>query len=256
MKLVEQPPLIPLLKRHGLDRFSHVSTVAVAGKRQDEVVQEDEAVDWDRSDYDPYARTKKFNEHMLGQLLPDVPRTIFRPATVLGDSTRPETTQFDMVKAFVFLARLWVLPLRKTDRIDIAPVDYVSEAITKLHLDPAPKHGIYHLSSGEDSLTYGEITQALADARDQSPPAFWSWLEKPFAGTASMLSGWRGSSLGKAASRIKVFMPYLTFNTVFDNRRVVEALGRKPVPFNEYSFPLLRWSLEHKFEYPYREFPS
>src|SRR5208282_4808688 len=81
---------------HGLRRYSHVSTVAVAGQRQNEVVSEDAAIDWARSDYDPYARTKKFCEHMAAHLLPDVPRTIFRPAIVLGDSRRAETTQFDM----------------------------------------------------------------------------------------------------------------------------------------------------------------
>ena len=45
---------------HGLRRFSHVSTVAVAGQRSNEVVTEDKSIEWDRSDYDPYARTKKF----------------------------------------------------------------------------------------------------------------------------------------------------------------------------------------------------
>src|SRR6184192_552640 len=75
---------------HGLRRFSNVSTVAVAGKRSNEVVTEDQSVDWNRSDYDPYARTKKFCEHMVHQLLPDVTRTIFRPAIVLGDSRRAE----------------------------------------------------------------------------------------------------------------------------------------------------------------------
>ena len=69
--------------QHGLRRYSHVSTVAVAGKRQNEVVQEDASIDWQRSDYDPYARTKKFSEHMVHQLLPDVPHTIFRPAIVI-----------------------------------------------------------------------------------------------------------------------------------------------------------------------------
>src|SRR5260370_12095880 len=62
--------------RHGLRRYSHVSTVAVAGKRKNEVVGEDNAIDWSRSDFDPYARTKKFAEHMVHQLLPDVTRTI------------------------------------------------------------------------------------------------------------------------------------------------------------------------------------
>ncbi len=111
---------------HGLRRFSQVSTVAVAGHRKNEVVTEDRSIDWERSDYDPYARTKKFCEHMVRELLPDVPRTVFRPSIVLGDSRRPETTQFDMVRAFVFLADLAMLPLRPDDRADIVPVDYVT----------------------------------------------------------------------------------------------------------------------------------
>ncbi len=117
---------------HGLRRFSHVSTVAVAGQRSNEVVQEDTAIDWNRSDYDPYARTKKFCEHMVRQLLPDVQRTIFRPSIVLGDSRRPETNQFDMVRAFVFLAGLPALPFRPTAKIDIVPVDFVADAIANV----------------------------------------------------------------------------------------------------------------------------
>ena len=133
---------------HGLRRFSHVSTVAVAGHRANEVVEEDTAIDWNRSDYDPYARTKKFCEHMVRQLLPDVPRTIFRPSIVLGDSRRPETNQFEMVRAFVFLAGLPALPFRATDKVDIVPVDYVADAISRLHQKEKPAHEIYHLSSG------------------------------------------------------------------------------------------------------------
>src|SRR5438067_700316 len=125
---------------HGLRRFSHVSTVAVAGHRQDEVVQEDTAIDWARSDYDPYARTKKFCEHMVHQLLPDVDRRIFRPAIVLGDSTRPETTQFDMVQAFSVLQSLPVLPLKPADRIDIVPANYVGKAIVTIHQKDQPKY--------------------------------------------------------------------------------------------------------------------
>src|SRR5215469_11653719 len=148
--------------RHGLRRYSHVSTVAVAGKRQNEVVTEDTAIDWNRSDYDPYARTKKFCEHMVQQLLADVPKTIFRPAIVLGDSQRPETTQFDMVQAFDMLSRMKVLPLRASNRIDIVPANYVGKAIVTIHQKGQPQHGIYHLSSGLQSQTYQELTDALA----------------------------------------------------------------------------------------------
>ena len=51
---------------------------------------------------------------------------------------------------------------------------------------------------------------------------------------------------------MKVFLPYLTWNTVFDNTRVTTEMGRKPEPFSQYSFPLLRFSREHNFSYPYR----
>jgi thioester reductase-like protein len=239
---------------HGLRRFSHVSTVAVAGKRQDEVVTEDNSIDWERSDYDPYARTKKFSEHMIRQLLPDVPKTIFRPSIVLGDSRRAETTQFDMVRAFVFLAGLPVLPLRSTDRVDIVNVDFVADAIATLHGKEKTLFDTYHLSSGRESQTFRQLTESLAAAQDRRGPIYLPFLQRPFASSVSVLSN-RKSTIGRSAALMKVFMPYLTFNTVFDNTRVTTELGRKPVPFSQYSYPLLKFSRETNFTYPYREWP-
>jgi thioester reductase-like protein len=240
---------------HGLRRFSHVSTVAVAGTRQDEIIQEDSSIDWGRSDYDPYARTKKFCEHMVHELLPEVPRTIFRPAIVLGDSHRPETTQFDMVQAFSVLASLPVLPLKPNDRIDIVPADYVGKAIVNIHQKDAPKYPRYHLSSGAGSQTYRELTDALAEARG-SKPTYLPSLGGPFSGTVNWLSHKR-SNLGRGASLLKVFWPYLTWNTVFDNSRVVEELGGEaPAKFSTYAAPLLKFSRENKFRYPAKPWPS
>ena len=240
---------------HGLRRFSHVSTVAVAGQRSNEVVREDDAIQWDRSDYDPYARTKKFCEHMIRELLPNVARTIFRPSIVLGDSRHAETTQFDMVRAFVFFAGLPVLPFRAGDRVDIVPVNYVADAVVALHQKPRPDYEIYHLSSGMKSQTYRELTIALNRARGKRPPLFLPSLEKPFTATVNWLSNRRGA-LGLGASLMKVFMPYLVWNTVFDNTRVVAELGASPASFSEYSYPLLKFSTENHFSYPYQEWPT
>jgi thioester reductase-like protein len=241
--------------RNGLLRYSHVSTVAVAGKRHNEVVTEDAAIDWSRSDYDPYARTKKFCEHMAAQLLPDVPRTIFRPAVVMGDNTRPETSQFDMVQAFAVLARLPVLPLRPNDKIDIVPANYVGKAIVTIHQKPDPTHGIYHLSSGEGSQTYREITDALAAAGGWHRPTYMPSFGKPFSATVERLSH-RSGTLGHGASLLKVFWPYLDWNTVFDNSRVVAELGEAPAKFSSYAYPLLKFSRANKFRYPATPWPS
>jgi len=241
--------------RNGLRRYSHVSTVAVAGKRKNEIVREDEAIDWDRSDYDPYARTKKFCEHMANRLLPDVPKTIFRPAIVLGDSRRPETSQFDMVQAFHYLAQMPVLPLRAQDRIDIVPANYVGKAIVTIHQKEGPAHGIYHLSSGTGSQTYAELTEAISQAGGMRQPMFWPWL----GGTFSRSVDWaahRSGGLGYGGTLLKVFWPYLDWNTVFDNSRVVAELSEAPAKFSTYAAPLLRFSRENHFRYPAKPWPA
>ncbi len=240
---------------HRLRRFSQVSTVAVAGARSHEVVTEDASIDWNRSDYDPYARTKKFCEHMVRELLSEIPRTVFRPSIVLGDSRRAETTQFDMVRAFVFLAGLPVLPFRPEDRIDIVPVDYVAESVVALHQKQEPLHEIYHLSSGTGSETFGQLTRALAQAAGKMEPMYWPGLEHTFSSAVNWLSGYRGE-IGRSALLLKVFLPYLMWDTVFDNSRVVAEMGRAPEPFSKYCYPLLRFSRDHRFSYPYRPWPA
>ncbi len=240
---------------HGLRRFSHVSTVAVAGQRADEVVEEDTSIDWSRSDYDPYARTKKFCEHMIRELLPDVRRTIFRPSIVLGDSRRPETNQFDMVRAFVFLAGLPALPFRSTDRIDIVPVDFVAGAISSLHRKENPAHEIYHLSSGTESEMFVQLTDALAKAQGKRGPVYMPSLEGPSSKMINALAGGAGK-IGGLAKLLKVFLPYLVWNTVFDNERVVEEMGCSPAPFSRYGYALLQYSRENNFAYKYRDWPA
>ncbi|MEQ1474012.1 MAG: SDR family oxidoreductase [Candidatus Acidiferrum sp.] len=242
--------------RNGLRRYSHVSTVAVAGRRQNEIVAEDASIDWARSDYDPYARTKKFGEHMVHQLLPDVPTTIFRPAIVLGDSRWPATTQFDMAQAFDVLAKLPVLPLRPADRIDIVPANYVGKAIVSIHQKAAPAYKIYHLSSGAGSQTFRELTDALAAAGSGNKPMYWPWLGGPFSGMVEWVSK-RGGATGYGASLLKVFWPYLNWNTVFDNSRVIAELGGEaPAKFSAYAYPLLKFSRENKFHYPAKPWPA
>ncbi|HZL85407.1 MAG TPA: SDR family oxidoreductase [Candidatus Krumholzibacteria bacterium] len=242
---------------NGLRRFSHVSTVAVAGHRQDEVVTEDQSIDWARSDYDPYARTKKFCEHMLHELLPpDTSHLVFRPSIVLGDSRRGETTQFDMVRAFVFLAGLPVLPFNPLHRVDIVPVEFVADSISTLHLKDKPAHGIYHLSSGTGAQTFRQLTDALADARGGRRPLYAPFVRRPFDAVVAALASQRGTRAGHVGSLLKVFLPYLYWNTVFDNQRIVTERGCEPRRFSEYSLGLLRFATAVHFQYPAQEWPA
>ena len=267
-----------------LRRFSHVSTVAVAGKRQDEEVFEDDAIDWNRSDYDPYARTKKFCEHMIRRLLPDVQKTFFRPSIVMGDArSQGATTQFDMVRAFCTLADMPILPFSGRVRLDIVNADWVGHAIAKLHMKSNPKHEIYHLSAGKNAKTAEQIAQAMLGhgpqlsqghvAQDSQKPSvqsrfaqyaqgrfahgsprFMPFLQKPFVGAVDQLASWRAkNSLTLIGSLLHVFMPYITFNTVFNNDRACAELDKQPVSFLEYCADLYRYANLVNFEFPAKE---
>ena len=242
---------------HGLRRFSDISTVAVCGKRQDELVHADRMIDWKLSDYDPYARTKKFCEHMLHELLPDTQKLVFRPSIILGDSRFPETTQFDMVRAFVMLAQLPVLPFRPDWRVDIVPADYVGKAVVHIHQKDKPLHEQYNLSAGAGSLTYQQVVGALHAAGHGVRHRFVPGLERSFTRLVDVLAATpRKWGIALPASLMKVFIPYLVFNTVFDNAHVVEELGHEPARFDQYAYGLLRFAKSSGFAYPYRDWPG
>jgi nucleoside-diphosphate-sugar epimerase len=174
---------------------------------------------------------------------------------VLGDSRHAETTQFDMVRAFVFLAGLPFLPFRPTDKVDIVNVDFVADSVVALHQKEKPDHDIYHLSSGTASQTFRELTDALASAQRRRKPRFVPSMEKSFTALVERLAK-RKSSLGYGATLMKVFLPYLVWNTVFDNSRVVTERGCAPAPFSQYSYPLLKFSKDNRFTYNYKEWPA
>ena len=236
---------------HGIRRFSHVSTVAVAGQRDSEVIQEDQAIDWEVSDYDPYGRTKKFCEHMVRRLLPEVTKTFFRPSIVMGDSRFAATSQFDMVRAFCVLADLPVLPFDGSGRVDIVNADWVGKAIADLHMKTV-EHEIFHLSSGESSRTLAEITRAM-----DKPPIFLPVLEGPFGKVMDALASSKRKNVATmVGSLFKVFLPYITYDTVFANDRAVKALGEAPVPFTEYCRELYGYAKSVDYEFPATALPS
>lgn len=241
-------------RRGGLRRFGFCSTNAVAGERQSETVHEDDAPDWGRRQYDPYARTKAFCEAMVRDLAPDVPIVIYRPSIVLGDARHPRTTQFDMVQAMSWLVDLPVVPMRGDSRVDIVNADWVGRTLAELHVAPSLAHDCYHLTAGEGSVTAEAVGRAVADDLGRRPQRFVPALDRSFRGAIVGLDLLPGrNALTYAGALLKVFWPYIVYDTVFDNRRAVEAVGAAPTPFTAYGAPLYRWAKSNRFRFPYED---
>jgi hypothetical protein len=99
------------------------------------------------------------------------------------------------------------------------------------------------------------LTDALSQAGGWRRPTYMPSFGGPFSGTVNWLSN-RSGAVGYGASLLKVFWPYLVWNTVFDNSRVVEELGEAPAKFSSYAHPLLKFSRENKFRYPAKPWPA
>jgi nucleoside-diphosphate-sugar epimerase len=239
----------------GLRRFSLVSTVAVAGKRSGDTVTEEQAIDWEREDYDPYGRTKKFAEHMARTLIPAAKLTIFRPAMVIGDSRHEASTQFHMLKAMCTLSDLPLVPFRGDLRFDIVNADYVGRAIATVHMRASPRYDTYHLSSGERAVTLSQIVTALADGG--RPVRMAGFLQR-FVPALLTLARWclRGPRSRRLLVLLQVFLPFITFDTVFANRRITAELGEEPIPFTDYCAALCRYARKVDFHYPYLQLPE
>ena len=245
-----------LAERGRLRRVTWVSTVAVAGRRRSEVVAEDAAIEWERSDFDPYARTKKFGEHLAHTLLPPGSLAVVRPSIVLGDSRFPATTQFDMVRAFVRLGQVPLLPFDPEARLDIVPADFVGGATVALHLAPTLAHRTYHLAAGRDAPRFVEITDALSRALGTRRVRFAPRLTRPRGATLSLLARVGPRATRRLATLLDVFWPYLEWDVVFDNRRVVRETGLIPARFPSYCAGLFRYALDQDFRYPLRPLPA
>jgi thioester reductase-like protein len=240
-----------MAERGSLRRFTDVSTVAVAGKRRSEVVTEDGTVDWERSDYDPYARTKKFAEHMAHELLPADRVVVLRPSTVMGDSRHARSWMTDMVRAFCFLVDMPVSPIDPSSRVDIVPGDFVGHAIAELHTKPTLRWSSYNLTAGTSSPTGRSIAEAMGAAGQRV--WFERRLAEPFGWAVRGMNRLPRGGMQQVGAVMKVFWPYITYDTVFDNTRVTTELGRAPARFESYCAGLYRYAKEVKFENPVRE---
>src|SRR3989442_15253691 len=98
------------------------------------------------------------------------------------------------------------------------------------------------------------MMDAISQACGIMRPIYLPSLGGPFPSTVNWVANRIGAA-GYGASLLKVFWPYLDWNTVFDNSRVVAELGEAPAKFSTYAYPLLKFSRDHKFRYPAKAWP-
>ena len=91
----------------------------------------------------------------------------------------------------------------------------------------------------------------------RKPPRFVPALEGSFERIMDQLAGMKSKNPATlVGSLFKVFLPYITYDTVFLNDRAVQEIGLAPVPFNQYAAKLYDYAKRVNYEYPVVPLPS
>ena len=138
---------------HGLARLLHVSTAYVAGRRPEEVAEDDLTDRWGFAN--AYEHSKYEGERLVTAARAELPVTVVRPAMIVGDTRTGAIKTFNSVYAplrWYLTRRLRVVPTRPGQRVNIVPVDWVADAIVRLTFDPAAAGQTVHLTAPPEAL--------------------------------------------------------------------------------------------------------
>ncbi len=146
---------------HGLERYAHVSTAYVAGRRSGVIAEADLTGEYGFSN--AYELSKYEGECLVQAAKSDLPISVFRPGMIVGAADTGEIRTFN---TFYFPLRLYLtgkLPMIPADPalpVNIVPVDYVAEAIVRLTFCPEAKGLNFHLTAPAGSLPQaGELVE-------------------------------------------------------------------------------------------------
>ena len=138
---------------HGLVRLGHVSTTYVAGSRKGKVPEADLKDDWGFSSR--YELSKFEGEQLIKEAKEELPISVFRPGLVVGDSRTGAIKTFNTIyyplKLYLTRRMRW-FPARASLKVNMIPVDYVAEAVTKLMLDDRAEGLNFHLTAPWEDL--------------------------------------------------------------------------------------------------------
>lgn len=132
---------------HGLSRLAHVSTAYVAGGRTGKVAEDELSDAWGFSN--TYEQTKYEGEKLVRAEMARFPVSVFRPGMVVGDSETGEIRSFNTIYVPLRLylsGRLRLVPSAPGLPVNMVPVDYVADAISRLAFDPRAAGLTFHLT--------------------------------------------------------------------------------------------------------------
>jgi thioester reductase-like protein len=223
--------LLELCADLGMGEFHHVSTAFVCGERTDRVFEE---APEQRTQFHNDYEASKYEAETLVRSAPHLRATIYRPSVLVGDSRTGYTCSYQGLYRFLKLADRLApprseggsrrplplrLPFTGAERRDLAPVDWVAQAIVRLVSRPECCGRTYHLTAAEP-IAMEEIKQAAEEVLHLEGV---SWAGRDGLSSRSALEE-------TFQEHLREYWPYLNGDPAFDRSNTQFALPDLPCP--------------------------
>ena len=217
--------------------FHHVSTAYVCGLRTGRVLESEGDVGQEFGN--DYERSKIEAEQLVAASDFLAPRTIYRPAIIVGDSRTGFTTTFHGFYAILRLAETLVRSLQSREITDYSlplhglnggeaknfvPVDWVSEMITSIIGRREAWGKTYHLTAAEP-VRLEDVRDAILESVGQYSASFQSESASSAAPSFGELFGEETEEAFYA--QMKIYETYFRNDPEFDQSHLIAAVGQE-----------------------------
>ena len=233
-----------------------LSTVHVAGRRTGTIGEDD--LLHTAGFVNSYEQSKYEAEILLRERMGELPISILRLSTVLGDSTTGKVGKLAAVHHALRLCYNSLAPMvpgTPDSAVDLIALDYVAAAVAHFAIDGFQAGRTFHLCGGKDVMTISELLERTREAFLQHRP---SWrkrgIEMPaivdlptFELFARSVEEVGDSLLRSSVAVIKHFAPQLAYPKIFGDTVGANSLRAAAIvrPAAAEFYPkVVRWLVE------------
>lgn len=240
-----------------LEKFAHLSTVYVAGRRTGHIPEA--PLSNNNGFVNTYQQSKYEAEQLVVDAMTEIPIVIYRPSTIIGDSKTGCVRQYNYFHQMMRLFARNVLPIVPGDlswQIDLIPTDWSIAALAFLFEHRFGAGEVLNVCAGVgNSPRMGEV-KATSQELVEKHPLIQKWLpitEPKFVSLVEYEEYVEKSLRGDDKLLIKIlgllnkFLPQMGINQSFDDQRLtrrLEGSGLTIPPFGSYFNKVISYCLD------------
>ena len=222
------------VERGNLKRFVYIGTSSVSGRRGGHIFEHE--LEAGQQFFNTYEQSKMESERIVRDHFDRVPSTVFRPSIVIGDSRTGKTSSFNVIYIPLRLIEkgmLTYVPGTPDAKLDLVPIDWVSDAMGHILKSNSSVGGVYHITAGPNrAARLDEVVIHALQYFDEHVP-----LEQPrsmefvtleeFNRRRARMTGREEALMGQ----LDTLLPYVSVDRLFDSRHADELLKESGIVF-------------------------